>query len=78
MERYSEDHRIWLFDLVHGNLNENEMVQGFIRFYVLEGLAIGNVQDDCVFRTQYPSDKVTGGLQALRAALEKMAGVKEL
>ncbi len=73
MARYSENHKIWLFDLVHGNLNENEIIKGFIKFYVLEGLVIGNVQDDCIFHTHYPSDKVREGLQNLRETLEKVA-----
>ena len=33
MNRATEDHKIWLFDLAHGNLTELEIVKGFIKFY---------------------------------------------
>lgn len=51
MNRATEDHKIWLFDLAHGNLTELEIVKGFIKFYALNGFTVGNVQDDLVFRT---------------------------
>lgn len=53
MNRATEDHKIWLFDLAHGNLTELEIVKGFIKFYALNGFTVGNVQDDLVFKTHY-------------------------
>lgn len=71
--RATEDHKIWLFDLAHGNLKDEEMVRGFIKYYVLNGFTLGNLQDDYMFHTHYPIDGIKVGLQSLRAALESMA-----
>lgn len=71
--RATEDHKIWLFDLAHGNLKDEEMVRGFIKYYVLNGFTLGNLQDDYMFHTHYPIDSIRAGLQSLRAALESMA-----
>ena len=35
MNRYSEEMKLWLFDLAHGNLKENDIVTGFIEHYIL-------------------------------------------
>ncbi len=71
--RATEDHKIWLFDLAHGNLKDEEMVRGFIKYYVLNGFTLGNLQDDYMFHTHYPIDGIKAGLQSLRVALESMA-----
>lgn len=71
--RATEDHKIWLFDLAYGNLQDEEMVRGFIKYYVLNGFTLGNLQDDYMFHTHYPIDGRKAGLQNLRTALESMA-----
>lgn len=71
--RATEDHKIWLFDLAYGNLQDEEMVRGFIKYYVLNGFTLGNLQDDYMFHTHYPIDGIKAGLQNLRTALESMA-----
>lgn len=71
--RATEDHKIWLFDLAHGNLKDEEIVRGFIKYYVLNGFTLGNLQDDFIFYTHYPIEGVQRGLQSLKAALESMA-----
>ena len=71
--RATEEHMLYLFDLAHGNLNDEDIVRGFIKYYVLNGFTLGNLQDDYVFRTHYPIEGVQAGLQRLRAALEQMA-----
>ena len=68
--RATEDHKIWLFDLAHGNLTDQEIVKGFIKYYALNGFTIGNVQDDLVFRTSFP---VAKAVESLRRALETYA-----
>lgn len=68
--RATEDHKIWLFDLAHGNLTDQEIVKGFIKYYALNGFTIGNVQDDLVFRTSYP---VAEAIKNLKGALETYA-----
>ncbi|MBO5522299.1 MAG: hypothetical protein J5986_01275 [Roseburia sp.] len=71
--RATEDHKTWLFDLAHGNLNNEEIIKGFIKYYVLNDFTLGNLQDDFIFYTNYPIERVQAGLQSLRAALESIA-----
>ena len=68
--RATEDHKIWLFDLAHGNLTDQEIVKGFIKYYALKGFTIGNVQDDIIFRT---NSEVARAIQSLKEALEASA-----
>lgn len=68
--RATEDHKIWLFDLAHGNLTDQEIVKGFIKYYALNGFTIGNVQDDIIFRTNYEAARA---IQSLKEALETYA-----
>lgn len=53
MDRFTEDMKLWLFDVAHGNLDDEKILKGFIKYYVLHGQAIGNVQDDITFHTMY-------------------------
>lgn len=68
--RGAEEHKIWLFDLAHGNLTDQEIVKGFIKYYALNGFTLGNVQDDLVFKTCYP---VAEAIKHLKGALEIFA-----
>lgn len=68
--RGTEEHKIWLFDLAHGNLSEIDIVKGFVKFYALNGFAIGNVLDDVLFRTHYNQGMAKARLMI---ALEKFA-----
>lgn len=69
--RGNEEHRLWLFDLAHGNLKSDQVVRGFIKFYALQGFTVGNVQDDIVFRTIY---EAAPAMETLKAALAEAAG----
>lgn len=71
--RATEDHKIWLFDLAHDNLSGSQIVQGFIKYYVLNGLLLANVQDDLVFRTFYGGSCAGQAMKNLREALGKAA-----
>lgn len=62
MDRFTEDMKLWLFDVAHGNLDDEKILKGFIKYYVLHGQAIGNVQDDITFHTMY-------GIQGVRKAI---------
>lgn len=73
-ERGSEQHKLWLFDLCHGNLTAAEAVAGFTRFYTLEGYDLNRVNDDLVNRTGYLIGSVLEGVAALEIALEEVAG----
>lgn len=66
--RGTEEHRLWLFDLAHGNLQEPDIVKGFIKYYALNGFTIENVVDDIVFRTHYRPELA---VESLRDTLEK-------
>lgn len=70
--RATEDHKIWLFDLAHGNLTDQEIVSGFIKYYALSDFTVGTVQDDIVFRTHYDPVKA---MESLRAALRRIAKI---
>ncbi len=72
--RATEGHRTWLFDLAHGNLSEPQIMQGFIRYYVLEGCLLANVQDDLVFRTAFGGQYAEQAMESLREVLEKAVG----
>lgn len=65
-----EEKKLWLFGLAHGNLSEDAIVRGFIKFYILQGQEIGNVQDDIHFHTCYGDDKCRRAAEDLRNALE--------
>ena len=71
--RGTEEHRLYLFDLAHGNLSEDRAIAGFIKFYVLNGFTLGNLQDDYMFHTHYPIEGIQTELQSLRTALERVA-----
>lgn len=42
--------KTWLFALVDGKLSDDQMVKGFIKYYALNGLVIGNVQQDIILK----------------------------
>lgn len=50
---WMEDKEIWLFDLAHGNLDEDSIVKGFLKHYVLRDKSISNVRQDLHFHTHY-------------------------
>ena len=64
MNRATADHKIWLFDLAHGNLTNSQIVKGFVKY----------VQDDLVFRTHYNPSQ---GMESLRGALNSFSEVVE-
>lgn len=66
--RATEDHKLWLFDLAHGNLSESEIVKGFIKYYALNDFTVDNVLDDIVFKTHYSPETA---VLSLRTALER-------
>jgi len=74
LNRATEDHKIWLFDLAHGNLTNSQIVKGFVKYYALNGFTVGNVQDDLVFRTHYNPSQ---GMESLRGALNSFSEMVE-
>lgn len=66
--------KLWLFDLAHGNLSDEQIVQGFTRYYTLMNLTIGNVQDDLIFHTHYDHEQVRAAMEKLRYVMKILAG----
>ena len=67
--RCSNNMKVWLFDLAHGNLNDLEIIKGFIKYYVLHNRTIQNVQDDIHFHTNYGVPGEQTALENLNKAL---------
>lgn len=67
--RNTENMKLWLFDLAHGNLDDSAIIKGFIKYYVLYGLVVANVKDDIHFRTNYGIQGEKTALTSLNKAL---------
>lgn len=74
--RNTEEMKLWLFDLCHGNLSDEAIVQGFVKHYVLYDLCVGHVQQDALFHTRYSPEQIDLGISELRRVMEALAGVK--
>lgn len=71
VNRDTEEMKLWLFDIAHGNLDEHVAVKGFIKHYVLHGLSKDNLKDDILFRTTYGSEGAQTAMIFLEKALQK-------
>lgn len=69
-KHWMEDKEVWLFDLVHNNLDEDAIVKGLLKHYVLQGHGIDNVQQDMHFHTHYGDLCLESAMASLRRALE--------
>ena len=69
--------KTWLFALVDGKLSDDEMVKGFIKYYALNGLVIGNVQQDIIFKTVIGQWRYQKPMAELRRALAEYADGEE-
>lgn len=69
--------KTWLFALVDGKLSDDQMVKGFIKYYALNGLVIGNVQQDIIFKTVIGQWRYQGPMAELRSALAEYADGEE-
>lgn len=61
----TEEMKLWLFDLAHGNLTDNEIVKGFIKHYIMQGYTIHDVHRHIHFHTPY-------GLKGEKIAIESL------
>ena len=69
--RDTEEMKLWLFDLAHGNLQDDEILFGFIKHYALRGLTIDHVVSDIFYRTTYGVPGVkTAKTSLLRVLME--------
>lgn len=69
MTRYSEEMKLWLFDLAHGNLKENDIIVGFIEYYVLFDCTMQDVKRDIIFHTNYGNSGCITAINSLSNAL---------
>lgn len=51
--KFTEEMKIWLFDLAHGNLKHNEVIKGFIEHYAINDMGMGDVKRHILFHTNY-------------------------
>lgn len=77
MKMENAEIRDWLFALVDGKLSDDEMVKGFIKYYALNGLVIGNVRQDIIFKTVIGRQKYQKPMAELRRALAEYADGEE-
>lgn len=68
--KWLEDKELWLFDLAHGNLDEDSIVKGFLKHYVLQNQGIDDVQQHLHFHTHYGDYYMESAMSSLRRALE--------
>lgn len=73
MERTTEEMKIWLFDLAHGNLNDSSALSGFIKYYVLYDMNVHDVVRDIVFNTSYGDEGVIRARRTLFSILNKLS-----
>ncbi len=73
--RATEEHKTWLFDLVHGDLKDEDILKGVIKYYVLSGCRINEIVDDIVYRTSYNLDGVKDIKEKVEEVLEEAAGI---
>ncbi|MEY8355418.1 hypothetical protein AALB39_18955 [Lachnospiraceae bacterium 54-53] len=73
MDRYTDEMKLWLFDLAHGNLSDEDILKGFIRHYVLHDFGVGQIVDDIVFHTMYGAECVVYAKENLLRVLNQMA-----
>lgn len=67
---WMEDKGTWLFGLAHGDLDEDAIVKGFLKHYVLQNQGIADVQQHLHFHTHYGDFYVETAISSLRRALE--------
>jgi len=77
MIRDTEEMKLWLFDLAHGNLSDEAIVKGFIKHYALHELTMGNVQDNIHFRTMYGDDNCRRAMEDLKRAMNEYVSASE-
>ena len=74
MERCTEDMKIWLFELVHGDLSNSVVLQGFIKYYVMFDMTVCNVVQDIMYHTSYGS---AGAAKARETLIKVLSAVSE-
>lgn len=71
MERYTEEMKLWLFDLAHRDLSDKEILKGFIKYYVLFDFGIDQVVNDIVYHTIYGTEGVIKAKESIIKVLNQ-------
>lgn len=71
--RGTEGHKIWLFDLAHGNLKDKQILQGFLKYYALDGYSMAHVVDDMRFHTHYSLEQIRQSKESLERVIRAAA-----
>lgn len=69
--RGTEEHRLWLFGLAHGSLKDQEIIRGFIEYYILNNLHLATIESDFARYTLCPAECIREGVERLRRGLEQ-------
>ena len=72
INRWTEDHKIWLFDLAHGNLKDKQILQGFAEHYLSAGMSTRAVCRDVCLAASATAARETG--ERLMKIFRKLAG----
>lgn len=67
--------RDWLYNIVTDKLNDAQILQGFIKYYVLYGQVLANVQDEMMRHCNgfYERDEILKVMDTLRRVLTDVA-----
>lgn len=65
---------MWLFDLAHGNLRDPQILQGFLKYYALDGYSMAHVVDDMRFHTRYSLEQIRQSKESLERVIREAAG----
>lgn len=67
----TEEMKIWLFDVAHGNLTDETTLKGFLKYYVSLDMSFFDLKRDILYRTSYGAAGVQKAETAVNAALSK-------
>lgn len=67
--RITEEMKVWLFDLAHGNLDDDNILKGFLKHYVLHDLSVRDVQREMIFRTHYSPEQIEKAITDIKRVL---------
>ena len=73
MYRYSRELGKWLQDLCDGELQQKEIISGYVRFYVLNYCVPNDVETDILYFAMYGSREARRGMKILQEAFETAA-----
>ena len=69
--RTSDEMKIWLFDVANGNLTDEAVLKGFLKYYVCQDMALSDIKRDILYRTSYGTTGVQKAETAVKGALYK-------